>query len=614
MSFLSILNPSWEENAEAEMSDPPSYFADLSLDQIVASITADKTEYNLAPFFHQPLKSHDAIAYRQAVMLDLENDARYDAVARFAASMSSMRQRLGQAGKLHYKYQKEAWLLDAAELYSLSVERLLSDLRAAPPSSPGLARFFAFLAEYAGSPAFQGLLSEIATLKAELSSIRYTLLIGDGVVTVSDYHDEADYGAELQADFEKFKQGAAGDHIFKFRDFAAMNHIEAGVLDRVARLNPEILAKLDGFSARSGGFFDRTILRFDREVQFYAAYIAHMRRFAGAGLKFCYPRVSAESKDIRVRDGYDLALAKTPSVTEAHPPRFACKDLYEVCLALTAGKRPVGNDISADGKSLILVTGANQGGKTTFLRSFGLAQLMSQSGMFAPAASLRLNVVGGVFTHFKREEDTTMRSGKFDEELSRMNDIVNAVRPRALLLFNESFAATNEREGSEIARQIVSALLEKPNKIVFVSHLYDFAHGFYERSLELDHVPAGGPAQGRTPDAQNGRGRAAPDELWAGSLRAALSGRKAFACPESAGIYCRGPLRRVHVVSQPSFVPCRPRGDRGVRSRPGGPLLRRRAPGPRQQTARRDRGARGRAPWRLCARRRDRLDARASRR
>jgi DNA mismatch repair ATPase MutS len=109
---------------------------------------------------------------------------------------------------------------------------------------------------------------------------------------------------------------------------------------------------------------------------------------------------------------------------------------------------------------------------------------MSQSGMFAPAASLRLNVVGGVFTHFKREEDTTMRSGKFDEELSRMNDIVNAVRPRALLLFDEFFAATNEREGSEIARQIVSALLEKPNKIVFVSHLYDFAHGFYERSLD----------------------------------------------------------------------------------------------------------------------------------
>jgi DNA mismatch repair ATPase MutS len=170
-------------------------------------------------------------------------------------------------------------------------------------------------------------------------------------------------------------------------------------------------------------------------------------------------------------------------VTESGGPRFSCKDLYEVCLALTASKRPIGNDIRADGKSLIIVTGANQGGKTTFLRSFGLAQLMSQSGMFTPAASLQLNVVDGVFTHFKREEDATMKSGKFDEELSRMNDIVNILTPHALILFNESFAATNEREGSEIARQIVSALLERPNKVVFISHQYDFAHGFYEKHL-----------------------------------------------------------------------------------------------------------------------------------
>ncbi len=172
-----------------------------------------------------------------------------------------------------------------------------------------------------------------------------------------------------------------------------------------------------------------------------------------------------------------------PLASEFSPPRFSSMDLYDVSLALSMNRRPVGNDINAHGKSLIIVTGANQGGKTTFLRSFGLAQLMSQSGMFAPAASLQLNVVDGVFTHFKHEEDATMRSGKFDEELSRMNDIVNIVTPRALILFNESFAATNEREGSEIARQIVSALLERPKKVVFISHQYDFAHGFYEKHL-----------------------------------------------------------------------------------------------------------------------------------
>ena len=173
-----------------------------------------------------------------------------------------------------------------------------------------------------------------------------------------------------------------------------------------------------------------------------------------------------------------------PSASEFSPPRFSARDLCDVSLALSLNKRPVGNDVEADGKSLIIVTGPNQGGKTTFLRSLGLAQMMMQAGMFAPAASLQLNIVDGVFTHFKREEDATMNSGKFDEELSRMNDIVNALTPRALILFNESFAATNEREGSEIGRQIASALLERAHKVVFVSHQYDFAHGFYARRLD----------------------------------------------------------------------------------------------------------------------------------
>jgi len=174
-----------------------------------------------------------------------------------------------------------------------------------------------------------------------------------------------------------------------------------------------------------------------------------------------------------------------PSATPTGVARFSGADLYDLCLALAMNKRPVGNQIAADDKSLIIVTGANQGGKTTFLRSVGLAQLMMQSGMFAPAAHLQANIVDGLFTHYKREEDATMKSGKFDEELSRMNDIASVLTPHALVMFNESFAATNEREGSEIARQIVSALMEQKLKVIFVSHQYDFAHGFF-----VKHAPS----------------------------------------------------------------------------------------------------------------------------
>jgi hypothetical protein len=155
--------------------------------------------------------------------------------------------------------------------------------------------------------------------------------------------------------------------------------------------------------------------------------------------------------------------------------------LYDVCLSLRMEGKVVGNAIAADGENLVIITGANQGGKSSFLRSIGLAQVMMQCGMFVGAEAFRAELCAKLFTHYKREEDAAMESGKLDEELARMNEIADHIGPNSMFLFNESFAATNEREGSEIARQVVSALLEKQVKVYFVTHLYEFAHGLFEK-------------------------------------------------------------------------------------------------------------------------------------
>jgi DNA mismatch repair ATPase MutS len=161
---------------------------------------------------------------------------------------------------------------------------------------------------------------------------------------------------------------------------------------------------------------------------------------------------------------------------------FSFSGLYDVSLVLSMGRKVVGNDLSGDGKDLFVITGANTGGKSTFLRSVGLAQLMMQAGMFVPAESFTADLCQAVYTHYKREEDTRMESGKWDEELSRMSNIVDTISPNSLLLLNESFASTNEREGSEIARQIVSALLDNQVKVLFVTHLFHFARGAFEQN------------------------------------------------------------------------------------------------------------------------------------
>ena len=159
------------------------------------------------------------------------------------------------------------------------------------------------------------------------------------------------------------------------------------------------------------------------------------------------------------------------------PAVFSCEDLRDASLALRAHS-VVGNDVDADGKPLVVITGANFGGKSTFLRSVGLARLMMQCGMFVTAQLLRASVCRQIFTHFIREEDPGMVSGRLDMELQRMSAIADQITPHSLVLFNESFAATNEREGSEIGRQVVRALLEADIRVFFVSHQFDFSDSF----------------------------------------------------------------------------------------------------------------------------------------
>ena len=197
------------------------------------------------------------------------------------------------------------------------------------------------------------------------------------------------------------------------------------------------------------------------ELGFYIGCLNLRRQLAEKGEPMCFPEPLAPGR-----------------------PVLSCRALYDVCLSLSLEKRVVGNDVNADDKLLVMITGANQGGKSTFLRSIGLAQLMMQCGMFVAAQAFRANVCDAIFTHYKREEDPTMSSGKLDEELRRMSSIAERVTPNCLLLFNESFSATNEREGSEIASSIVRALLEAGIKVCFVTHSFELAHGFYVEGMD----------------------------------------------------------------------------------------------------------------------------------
>lgn len=209
--------------------------------------------------------------------------------------------------------------------------------------------------------------------------------------------------------------------------------------------------------AQAADHVDRFFQMLRVELAFYVGCLNLQERLTALGEPTCFPR------PFRAGDR-----------------RLGFAGLYDPCLALQMQHRVVGNLVDAQVKDAAIITGANQGGKSSFLRSLGLAQVMLQCGMFAAAESYEGELCSALVTHYKREEDATLKSGKLDEELARMSEIVDHVGPNAILLFNESFAATNEREGSEIARQVISALLEKGIKVFFVTHLHAFARSLFE--------------------------------------------------------------------------------------------------------------------------------------
>lgn len=186
-----------------------------------------------------------------------------------------------------------------------------------------------------------------------------------------------------------------------------------------------------------------------------------------------------------------------PSFPEGHENELTFTGLYDIALGLRENGKIITNNLTSTKQKLIIVTGANRGGKSTFLRSMGQSLIMMWSGVFVGAESYSAPLFKQLFTHFKREEDKTVTMGKFEEELERMSDMINHMHPGCMVLFNESFAATNAREGAEIAGNIVNALLKTGNSVIFVTHLYELGSLFMNmesdkvRFLKADHLESG---------------------------------------------------------------------------------------------------------------------------
>ncbi|GBE14257.1 endonuclease MutS2 [bacterium BMS3Abin14] len=464
MAFRSILFKRTEDGIKKEILDAPAFFVDLNLDQVMDAITSGAEEYNLRPFLYTSLHDIEAIKYRQEVAQDLEHGEILEIIKSFALKMRTMRQYLGMLDKLFNKYNKEGWFLEAVSIYCETVQCLLHDLGSIELTSQGFMDFREFLTTYAGSESFTSLMTETTKLKSDLSTVKYCIRIKGNRVDVRKYESENDYSAEVEKTFEKFKKGTARDYRAKFSIRSSMSHVEADILNLIGRLYPDIFMNLDNYCAKNGIFVDETIEVFDREIQFYVAYLDHIAKFKRAGLKFCYPQISNKDRKIYNHEGFDLALAN-----KLIPGKLSvvCNDFY-----------------LKEKERIFVVSGPNQGGKTTFARMFGQLHYLAGLGLPVPGRDARLFLCDRLFTHFEKEEDIKSLRGKLDDDLIRVHDILSQATSDSVIIMNEIFTSTTLKDAVFLGKKIMAQIIQLDLLCVFVTFLDELA-SFREKTVSL---------------------------------------------------------------------------------------------------------------------------------
>ena len=423
MQFGSILFDRSDAGRRLDEGAASELLADLRLDHVLDSIADDRDEHDLRPLFLTPLTNVGSINYRQDVFRDLEDAALVAHVRAFSRAMHSMRQHLAE-GELLSRYQKLRWFAAAVGMYCEAVTDLTNRLATTNLRSKGFLGLREYLDAYVQSAEFVAVVAETKNITAELASIRYRLHISADQVRVARASDrpELDYAAEIDRVFEKFRTDSTTEYSFTASPSAAMYELEGAVLDTVAQMYPRVFAELERYANRRAGYMDATIAAFDREIHFYLGYLAHIGELQALGLAFCYPVVSDNSKAISGNAAFDLALARR----------------------LHGSAAIVTNDFFLeDPERMLVITGPNQGGKTTFARMFGQMHYLASLGLPVPGRDAKLLLADHILTHFQRQERVENQRSELEVGVLRVHAILERATANSVIILNEIFSSTS---------------------------------------------------------------------------------------------------------------------------------------------------------------------------
>ncbi|RDI51075.1 MutS-related protein [Nocardia mexicana] len=447
MPGISVL---WPGPAENLVMDADAV-SDLDIDRVVSAIVG-RDEYGLRAWFARPVRDLETVRYRQEVFADLADESARAVFDEFSAGMRGMRARLARQDRLHHPQQRQGWQLAAAADYLDTVAQLAEALTPLPLNSRALTRFREFVSDYVAGPDFGRLAANVHRVRRALEEVRYSLRLVGRTLEVGPGGTEPDYSSTIAKLFSRF--GCGGPSAIRQRsEWDDMNQMEEQILDRVATLHPSAFGQLGEFARSHEQFAHPDVTAFDREIQFYLTYLAFAGRVGGSTRAMCLPRLASRGEPIHAEAAFDLAL-----LTRRGDAGVVCNDFR-----LSGPER------------VMVVTGPNQGGKTTFARTVGLLIYFAALGCPVPARTACLPLPDRLFTHFERAEQAADPDGRLADELVRIRDTLTAATADSVIVLNESFSATSTADAVRIGRDVLDRIVARGSIAVWVTFFDELA-------------------------------------------------------------------------------------------------------------------------------------------
>ncbi len=456
MDYHSILytrSPAPSGDSQAEL--PRDTVIDLNLGPVLESIVDGRDRDFLLSIYLNPPATKGEVRYRQEVFRDLEHEGLIGCAKRFHRQIERVHRYLHLAARSPSQFYSRGWFFSAVAEYCDAVMCMFRSLRNASLKSRALRGLREQFTRYVKSDYFCSMRGKARDLAKPLDGVEYCLDIRGRTVEVRHFRGEPDYQKRVDSAFGDMSLEASGDYVSTPARQSPTSWLDEKIAEAVAQFYPGIFNEVGRFCDRYRDFLAPIVVEFDRELQFYISYIDEMSRIADRGLEFSIPEVVNCGDEFWAQGMFDLALAR---VRTAEDEDVVTNDFH-----LGRGER------------ILMITGANQGGKTTFARAFGQLHFFAALGCPVPATGARIKLCDTIFTHFEREEDLGRLRGKMDDDLLRIHDILERMTSDSLLIMNEIFTSATPMDELRLSRAILDQIIDKDALGVWVTFLTELS-------------------------------------------------------------------------------------------------------------------------------------------